>query len=167
MSFTLDVWHHTGRADGATSQPTTVYTEPELERLLDTLLQRDQPNPPVLVARERTRYEGTEEPDHLVKIDMCARAGIGAILILGPRDIVPPDAPDHAHLDPQGGVWVTQAHDTTVPGDAPPLYIDKATLTEFPRDAALPLDVWRAALREFMRTGLRPGTVSWQPSEVY
>ncbi|WP_184698502.1 Imm1 family immunity protein [Saccharothrix tamanrassetensis] len=98
---------------------------------------------------------------------MDGRAGIGAILFAGPRDMLPSDTPDLAGLGPDGGVWVTRATNTPAPDNAPPLYIDKATLTQFPRSAALPLTVWRRALHELATTGLRPPSLQWQTSEYY
>ncbi len=148
------------------TSPVFVRTDTELELLLARLSERQQPNPPSIVLLERPVVGPHAMPDHVVKIDMNRHAGIGAILFGGPRDTVPVNAPDIAQVAPEGGVWVTKST-SAVPDDAPPLYIDSATLTEFPRDATLPLDTWRAALREFMRTGMRPTVVDWQPSDVY
>ncbi|WP_367134024.1 Imm1 family immunity protein [Saccharothrix sp. HUAS TT1] len=69
--------------------------------------------------------------------------------------------------DDAGGVWVARCESWEPPADAPPLYIDKAVMTEFPRHAVLPLDLWREALHEFMRTGRRPTCVEWDVSAVY
>jgi hypothetical protein len=70
-----------------------------------------------------------------------------------------PDAEVH---DPDGGARVTKG--PVAGGD---LYIDKATLTRFPADAAVPLEQWRQAPAEFRSTGLRPVCVNWRDSAVY
>ncbi|MDU0293814.1 Imm1 family immunity protein [Saccharothrix longispora] len=47
------------------------------------------------------------------------------------------------------------------------LYMDKATRTPFPSSASVPLESWRAALRELLQTGRRPTCVRWQDTDVF
>lgn len=115
----------------------------------------------MLVVRERPRVLDGRFPDHQIKIDVSREAQLGAILCQGPPDF----APDAVLDDPEGGTWVTRSD--VVDPDAPPLYIDKATPTEFPADAVIPLAQWRKALGELLATGRRPTCVDWQDSDVF
>ncbi|GAA3885641.1 hypothetical protein GCM10022243_58080 [Saccharothrix violaceirubra] len=159
----LEVWFDAAQDE---TVPVLVRTDAELDALLDRLVDRDLPHPPNMTLTTRPLVGPHATPDHLVKIDTDRSAGLGAILLLGPLDIVPTTALDHDRIDPEGGIWVTRT-DPPAPDTAPPLYIDKATRTRYPHDAALPLATWRIALHELLHTGLRPTTVDWQPSDVY
>ena len=165
MSYTLDVWYHL--AEAPSDLPRTLRSESELAEVLAYVLVNHQPNPPVFVARERPRVGRRGRPDHQVKVDADGAGGVGAILAMGPRDFVPESAPDFVGTSPDGGVWVAECKSWEPPADAPPLYVDKAVMTRFPRHAVLPLDLWREALHEFMRTGRRPTCVEWDVSAVY
>jgi hypothetical protein len=165
VNYTLDVWYY--RADAPSDAPRTVRSESELADVLTYVLTNHQPNPPVLVARERPKVGRRGRPDHQIKIDADREGGVGSVLAMGPRDFVPELAPDFARTPPDGGVWVARSVGWVPPAGTPPLYIDKAVMTEFPWNAVLPLDLWREALHEFMRTGLRPTCVEWDVSAVY
>lgn len=155
MSFTIDVYYYGHGGDPAV--PVPVRSAEELDRVLDFISTTAQPNPSVLVARERPRIGPRAKPDHHVKIDVDGAARLGAICFVGPHS----DAPDGY----DSAAWVTRTVEAVQ--DAPPIYLDKATRTEFPRDAVVPFALVREALHEFRETGERPTCVQWQLSDVY
>ncbi|MFB9902782.1 Imm1 family immunity protein [Allokutzneria oryzae] len=95
-------------------------------------------------AEDRRRY---------VKIDVNREHKIGALCYVGPRD------EDSTEI----GTWVTKG--STREDGVPPLYVDRGTKREFPRNAVVPLDKLHEALSEFRSTGRRPRCVSWQESD--
>ncbi|GDY33642.1 Imm1 family immunity protein [Gandjariella thermophila] len=154
MSFTIDVYYYGHEGDPAV--PAVARSFEDLDRIVGQIAAVEQANPPVLVAQERPKYGPRRKPDHQIKIDLNGWAQVGAISYVGPA----PDAPEGAI-----GSWVTRA-DREIEA-APTLYLDKATRTEFPRNAVLPLDLVRQALQEFRETGERPSCVGWQEFEVW
>ncbi|SHF16914.1 Imm1 family immunity protein [Streptoalloteichus hindustanus] len=151
MTYALDVYYY--RHDDADSdEPTIVRTRAELDSLIDYIASHEQPNPPVLYARERPRRGRRQRPDHQLTFDLSAAADVGALAYLGED----PDEPGENAT----GAWVT--HTELPVGDAPPLYLDKHVPYQFPTSSALPLERVRAALHEFMTTGQRPRCVQWQ-----
>ncbi|MEU4806358.1 Imm1 family immunity protein [Actinosynnema sp. NPDC023587] len=162
MSAALTIWYY--RHDGRDGEdPEVVSTPDALDRILDYILDHPQPHPPVLTVRDRPRLMDGRYPDHEVKIDADRDAGLGAVLCSGPADF----APDATVTGGDGGSWMTLARGTHPPHDTTPaLYMDKATRTEFPSDALLPLALWRKSLHELLQTGRRPTCVQWQDTDL-
>lgn len=163
MSAALNIWYYRadGRGDG--DEPEVVTTQEVLDRILDYILDHPQPHPPVLTVRDRPRLMDGRYPDHEVKVDANRHAGIGAILCSGPQDF----APDAHVSEESGGSWMSLSLTPRQPRSAPALYMDKATRTEFPDNAVVPLELWRAALHELLETGKRPTCVQWQETDVF
>ncbi|MCP2257491.1 Immunity protein Imm1 [Streptoalloteichus tenebrarius] len=111
-----------------------------------------------MYARERPTLGPDGQPEHQLKIDVNAPAGVGALSFTG-------DDPDHPGDGDYAGIWVTRNNQP--PARAPRLYVDKASREEFPTDAVLALDTVRQAVHEFMNTGARPRCVSWQEWDVF
>lgn len=71
----------------------------------------------------------------------------------------------HMHPGVPGGE-IAYSYDPAEPNHAPGLILDPEGV-DFPHTASLPLDVVRQAVAEYMRTGVRPTCVQWQPGEWY
>ncbi|GAA1294353.1 Imm1 family immunity protein [Saccharothrix xinjiangensis] len=162
MNAALNIWYYRDDDHGTADQPRLVTTPEGLDQVLDHILDHPQPHPPVITVRDRPRLMNGRYPDHEIKIDADRHAGIGAILCSGPPDF----APEATTPDEHGGAWITLAQ-TTLPEDAPALYMDKATTTAFPHNAVVPLETWRKALHELLHTGTRPTCVQWQDTDLF
>ncbi|GAA0589248.1 hypothetical protein GCM10010174_00100 [Kutzneria viridogrisea] len=62
------------------------------------------------------------------------------------------------------GLWVSRNPAGDQGGKPPVAYHYMGVGEEFPPDAELPLDEVRAAVLEYVRIGVRPTCVQWQPS---
>lgn len=155
MTYTLDVWHY--RTEDTARNPVAINSDAELAELLDYLLAHTQPHPAQIVARERPTIGPRKQPDTVIKVAVAEEERLGALLFVSPKSWDEP-----AEGDTSTGVYVTRG----APG-GPALYIDKATRTPFPADAALPVERIHAALAEFRQTGELPTCVEWQESAVY
>jgi hypothetical protein len=160
----LNIWYYRADDRGDGDEPELVTSHEALDLILDYILDHPRPHPPVLTVRDRPRLMDGRYADHEVKIDADRHAGIGAILCSGPTDF----APDATVSGESGGSWMSLGGPTTrPPKGAPALYMDKATRTEFPDDAVVPLELWRTALHELLETGKRPTCVQWQETDVF
>jgi immunity protein Imm1 of predicted polymorphic toxin system len=163
VTYTLDVWYYRD-ASAATEEPVDnpvpVTTRSGLEEVLAYVLEHEQPHPPQIIARERPKVGPRNQADTLIKVDFAFSKRMGALLFVSPESWQEPEEGDTST-----GIYVTRGES---PGaSTPALYIDKATKTLFPADAAIPFDRVLAALEEFRQTGERPNCVDWQESEVY
>jgi hypothetical protein len=163
VSAALNIWYYRDDSRGDGDEPEVVTTPEALDRILDYILDHPQPHPPVLTVRDRPRLMDGRYPDHEVKVDANRRAGIGALLCSGPADF----ATDATVAGESGGSWMSLGRTTRLQEGAPALYMDKATRTEFPSNALVPLESWRKALHELLQTGRRPTSVQWQDTDVF
>lgn len=157
MKHALDLWYFTETRQA--DDPVTVRSEQELERALEEVLAYKQPHPTPVCAQGRPTFGPLNLPDHQLKFDVDAEAGVGAIHAFGSPDF---------HGDEAAGAFYSRVSRRTPADDVSPaaLYIDFDTRTRFPPDAAIPLALLRQALLEFMKTGRRPTCVEWQESDV-
>ncbi|KOV87928.1 Imm1 family immunity protein [Nocardia sp. NRRL S-836] len=168
MTYTLEVWYYDG--DRPKAEP--VRTEPDLEAFLAYLLSHEQPHPAQIAGQGLPTVGRRNRPDRLFKLDVSPRGQVGALLYTGPIPAAVVDAdssqadagPERQSDIAKRGAWVTRTAEPIE--DAPTLYIDKATQTAFPQDAALPIALVRQALLEFQETGQRPTCVDWQQTHV-
>lgn len=158
MTYTLDVWFFP--ENRSARMPQAVSSHSDLDALLARLVEREQPHPAQIVARERPTVGPRNQPDTLIKLAVAGTGKVGALLFVSPESWAEP-----AEGDTSTGIYVTRA-ETAAP-DAPTLFIDKATGTPFPADAVLPVERIHEALEEFRQTGERPSCVDWQESAVY
>ena len=154
MSFTLDVYYW---GQGGQRNPAVARSADELDRVLQDIGASEQPHSPVFVAQERPKWGRHQMDDHQVKIDVDTVRSLGAICFYGPHPEVPAGF--------EVAAWVSKTD--AVLADAPTFYLDKATRTEFPADAVIPLSLVHQALQEFRVTGERPTCIDWQPSATW
>ncbi|MCP3801443.1 Imm1 family immunity protein [Allokutzneria sp. A3M-2-11 16] len=147
-----------GAGSGTTATPrTTAKTTPAKDQEVAAAVERARrgDQTPVLPATAKP-----EDQRRYVQIDVDHERRIGALRYVGPLDDKGTDDEGTGDKGTEVGTWVTKG--ATRAKDEPPLYVDRATKREFPRDAAVPLDKLREALAEFRATGRRPRCVSWQ-----
>jgi immunity protein Imm1 of predicted polymorphic toxin system len=163
VTYTLDVWYYRDKSvvsGKPVDNPVPVTSRSGLAELLAYMLEHEQPHPPQIVARERPRVGPRNQADTLIKVAFASPERMGALVFVSPESWQEPDEGDTST-----GIYVTRGESSGA--GMPPLFIDNATKTLFPADAAIPFDRVLAALEEFRQTGERPTCVDWQESEVY
>ncbi|GAA3838459.1 hypothetical protein GCM10022243_01160 [Saccharothrix violaceirubra] len=169
MNHAIDVYYFTAdNPHGCDS--VTMRTEADLTRVLHDITTNPQPHPTVVYVRDRPTNGRRELPNHQLKFDIDPDIQVAAIHTAGTPDFVPHNTRSHDDAETTQYLrgWVSRADTTTNDSRTPgkPLYVDVDTRTEFPRNAAIPLERLRTALLELMITAQRPTCVDWQDSEI-
>ncbi len=159
----LDIYYFSG--DNRADEPVTVDSEAALDDVLTDILANPQPHPTVVYAQNRPTVGPAELPDHQLKFDLDTQHHVAAVHLFGPTDFLPDEAMSGAE-DTAAWIALPRQTDTRVPNRVT-LYIDKDTRTAFPKEAALPLNLLRELLHEFMRTGKHPTCVDWQQTDIF
>jgi hypothetical protein len=133
-------------------EPTIVTSADDLDALVDALLNAGpQHSVAALCVRERPLSEaGLLDDEFEIAVDAAAK--VGGVRYAG----------SHGH---ESGVWYAVGQS----GPEPLMYVHAGNESLFPADSELPLDVVRAAAKEFLATGGdRPASVDWRewPQQV-
>ncbi|MGW1340221.1 Imm1 family immunity protein [Kribbella sp. NPDC002412] len=128
-------------------EPTILTSAAEIDELIDTLLSAGpQYSVAALAIRERPRSE-LGLPDHEFELAVNADGKSGGLRYAGRRG-------------EESGVWYAVGEQS---GHEPLMYGHAGNETPFPSDSELPLDVVRAAAKEFLAIGGdRPSSVAWR-----
>ncbi|NYH77062.1 hypothetical protein FHR84_000376 [Actinopolyspora biskrensis] len=128
-------------------------TDSEITELIRTIVDDDHGDWPSLiyVCDRPLTADNSELPGHQLRVMVEPGTGYGALNWFqegsdgDARDSFNPHAPD----------------------DAPRILFSPHSGTEFRQNAALPIDLIRTAIDEFIHTGQRPTCVHWQLAEWY
>ncbi|MFD8493292.1 Imm1 family immunity protein [Amycolatopsis sp. NPDC059657] len=150
--YSLEFSLQAGNDKGPIIATTAAEVDAAIDRLAaaDPLLQT-----PTVFVRERPRFGPAKLPDHGLKIALDSARAVGALAYYGPGDELEDEGP-----------WVTLGALSTA--DGAELYQDLDSGSEFPADAAVPLDLVRSAIHAFrMNGGQRPDVLAWRTSETW